>query len=244
MLCMPVMWVTPASPAETQLWDAGSTTALDTARDSPCLLGSGLGAQRVPSPPAAAWPGQQPLPGQAPCSLMADMSSPVRSLGWNRGKTISAQNYSTPVRLFSSLKYYMQDVATSTLSLWTGQFLSRCLCSVGSLSNVVATVISTSERLKNPQSIASNNESKQHQMQSKTLHPFFPKWETNQTQNARILRQTCSKIQQSLHLPLWPASQPWQFARRGSRFPLRTGHAASRPSRWQAVPCLSPCRIF
>lgn len=29
MPCMPVMWVTPGSPAETQLWDAASTTALD-----------------------------------------------------------------------------------------------------------------------------------------------------------------------------------------------------------------------
>lgn len=100
----------------------------------------------------------------------------------------------------------------------------------------MAMAISTSGQLKNPQNIVSNNERKQHRMQSKTLHPFYPKWETNQTQNAWILRQTCSKIQQSPHLPLWPASQPWQFARRGSHFPLHTGHAASRPSRWQAVP--------
>lgn len=30
MLCMLVMWVTPGSPGETQLWAAWSTTALDT----------------------------------------------------------------------------------------------------------------------------------------------------------------------------------------------------------------------
>lgn len=102
-----------------------------SARDSPCLLGSGLGAQRVPSPPAAAWPGRQPLPGQAPCSLMADMPSPVQSLSWDGGKTISGRNCSPPVRLFFCLKYCKQDTAASTLSLGTGQFLSRCLCSVG-----------------------------------------------------------------------------------------------------------------
>jgi len=36
----------------------------------PYLFGSELGVQRVPLPPAAAWPGRQPFPTRAPCSLM------------------------------------------------------------------------------------------------------------------------------------------------------------------------------
>lgn len=42
----------------------------------------------------------------------------------------------------------------------------------GSLSNVVAMVITNSEQPKNPQNIVSNNKNKQHHA-LKTLHPFF-----------------------------------------------------------------------
>lgn len=76
---------------------------------SPRLFRPGLGTQRVLSPPAALWPGRQPLPVQVPCSLMSLRqrcpSPSVIPPSWARGTTISAQNYSPPARLLSSPRH-------------------------------------------------------------------------------------------------------------------------------------------
>lgn len=58
----------------------------------PLPLGVRAGGTAGPSPPAAARPGRQPLPGQAPCSLMAEVPSPEQSLSCDTAKAISGQS--------------------------------------------------------------------------------------------------------------------------------------------------------
>lgn len=163
---MPVVWVTPDSPAEAWPWDARSITALSPPLQ-PLWVRAGGAAGLIASCHRQADPSHA-------STLFHHVPLAAVPLTMCRSTTISGQNYSAPagISLVSSTANSIQQ--PPHLPWGVAGSPQGSIRSDRSLSNVVAVATyQPQSSLQKPQSIASNSENNQHHTNFNTLHPSF-----------------------------------------------------------------------